>query len=457
MRSLLVAMTFLLTTFAHAGAIQLQFVRGSDKGPLTVRITKRESSSPLATKTISPNESSVTFDGLAAGAYLLVVEGDEPLKRMQIAAIAAANGTRRVRVEIPRGMVFGRFTMGGRPLANARVSLSHANEGWSAKLTTKANGTYASALWRRGEYDVAVDEMPVGALMIPEGPAPNVDFDVPDRRVAGRVTTANGAPAANVLVALESSGPSLRRVLRQRSDANGKFSYFGVPAGQQVLRVIGAEGYLRPDPISFDLGAADTNRDVAVVLKNGAHRTVRVVDHRGDARADAAILCVTGNDIRSAATTNADGAARIDTPPAEESVLYVIPREGSLAMERVDHGDETIRIRVPSAGASIDLVAKTTDGAVLHEVAFLMRFNGEIVPPEVVRQMQIVQGARLLTDDKGLARLPDVPPGYYEFWPFRTDDEVTAILDTAGAFDPPIRLNARIGENRVTVQFERRP
>jgi hypothetical protein len=99
-------------------------------------------------------------------------------------------------------------------------------------------------------------------------------------------------------------------------------------------------------------------------------------------------------------------------------------------------------------------VTRTVEGTAVPEVAFMMRFNGEVVPAEVVREMQAHQGVRLTTDDAGLARLPNVPPGFYEFWPFRTEDEVAAILDTA--FAPPVGFNARVGENRVTVRFAKR-
>jgi hypothetical protein len=87
----------------------------------------------------------------------------------------------------------------------------------------------------------------------------------------------------------------------------------------------------------------------------------------------------------------------------------------------------------------------------MPEVAFVMRYNGEVVPQAVVRELGV-----LYTDGDGLARLPRVPPGFYEFWPYRTEHEMASILETADAVDPPIRLYAKVGENRVTVRFERR-
>lgn len=452
----------------RGGSLRVQIARGKEKGALTVRIAKRAQNSALTrlrgVKTLRLAESSVVFDDLDAGTHLVLIEGDEPLKRLRTLGVVDAGTTRPVRVEIPHSYVYGRFTIGGRPLANAGVMLTHTTEAWTAKLRTKADGSYAGVMWRRGEFDVAVsidgaDAMTVGTLVIPEG-ATNVDFDMPDRSVTARVVTANGAPVPNVLVALESAGPP-RRVIRKATDSSGVVSYIGVPAGRQALRVVAAEGWLRPDALELEMSADETHYDARIKLLNGDRRTVDVVDHHDVPREGATILCLANGEIRSSATTNDRGRAEIDTPPAGDATLYVIPREGSLAVRRVasamDDERDTIRVRVPPAGAAIDLVAKSTDGAALAEVAFLMRFNGEIVPAEVVREMQLHQGARLMTDDDGRARLPNVPPGLYEFWPFRTDDEATAILETAGVLDPPIRLDARSGENRVTVHFERRP
>ena len=457
MRAILCAAAVLFSISIDAAVIRVQLVRGAEKGPLTVRISRRGpdgAAHPAGERTLKPGESSVAFDKLDAGTHLILVEGDEPLKRLQALAVAEPRVARDVRIEIPKGFVFGRFTMGGRPLAKGDVLLTHSGEGWTSRFTTKADGTFAGVLWRRGEFDVAVsvdgsDPTSAGALVIPEGPAPNVDFDMPDARVTGRVLTAAGTPAANVLVTLESEGPP-RRVVRRRTDASGAFTYVAVPAGAQVVRVIAADGYLRPAPLRFDLDGA--HRDVAIALGTGVRRVVEVIDTRGDPIAGAKVLCVTNREIRTSATTGAKGVAELDTPPGGESLLYVIPREGSFLVQRIEA--DAVRVRVPAAGAAIDLLAKTVEGTAVPEVAFMMRFNGEVVPVDVVREMQAHQGARLTTDNAGLARLPNVPPGFYEFWPFRTSTEADAILETA--FEPPIGFNARVGENRVTVRLEKR-
>ncbi|HUR81151.1 MAG TPA: carboxypeptidase-like regulatory domain-containing protein [Thermoanaerobaculia bacterium] len=458
MRTFVCAAVLLLTSQLHAATLRVSFARNGDKGPLTVRLLTRDAAQRLLGKrTIPAAESAATFEDIEPGKYALLVEGDEPLKRLRTIAVATEGATSVTQIELPRGYVFGRFTRGGKPLPNTNVTLRHSDERWVTSLTTKDDGSYASVTWRRGELEVSVsvdgaEPAFAGFLVIPDGPSPTIDFAVPDSRVTGRVVTVEGWPAADAQVTLESAGPP-RRVIRRSTDANGAFSYAVVPAGAQTLRVIAADRLLRPAPMKFELGAG-ASRDVVLRLANGVRRSVEVADSRGVPIASAALLCVAGGEIRAITTTDDKGTATIDTPRDGEVLLYVIPREGSFARVQLQSDAQRVRVRVPTAGAAIDLVAKTVEGAAVPEVAFMMRFNGEVFPDEVVREMQSWQGLRLMTDDDGLARLPNVPPGFYEFWPYRGNDEVVAILESG--IDPQIGFNARVGENRVTVRFQKK-
>jgi len=441
------AIVLLIVAAAHArGAkLRIEFERGAEKGPLTVRVAHHP-----AVKTLKPGESAVLFDDLPPGSRELLVEGDAPLKVMSVMTFLDAKQATRLRVAIPSGFVYGRFTLGGHALANREIVLDSAAESWRTRLTTAADGSYQSVVWRRGDYNVVLDGQSVGTLAIPEGLAPHVDVDIPDRHISGRVTTASGAPASDVVLALETNG--MRHTMRRiTTDADGGFTYIGVQAGKQTLRVSAAEGLLRPKPIEFQLGTADEQREVNVVLDDGVRRIVDVVDQHDAPGADVKVLCVAGGEIRSSVTTTAKGEAAIDVPRGGGCTLYVLPREGALAIRRSASDPGRIRIALPSASAAIDLVARRTDGTALPEVSFVMRYNGEIVPLAVVREIGV-----LYTDGDGVARLPRVPPGFYEFWPYRSDDEMAAIVETAGVGDAPIGLNAKVGENRIEVRFAKR-
>jgi hypothetical protein len=117
--------------------------------------------------------------------------------------------------------------------------------------------------------------------------------------------------------------------------------------------------------------------------------------------------------------------------------------------------NDVIRIVVPAGSASLEISTRTTDDAPLPDVGFLMRYNGELIPPSVAREMHRYQGIQLGTDANGTAVLHPIPPGTYELWPYRTEEEAAAILEVATA--APINVNVITGPNKATVRFRKRP
>jgi hypothetical protein len=77
------------------------------------------------------------------------------------------------------------------------------------------------------------------------------------------------------------------------------------------------------------------------------------------------------------------------------------------------------------------------------------------VPPAVARRITIIQGLRLTTNADGEVVLHNIPPGWYQFWPYRGDEEAQAIL-AASPLEAPISLNVKVGENAVAVDFQKR-
>jgi hypothetical protein len=133
----------------------------------------------------------------------------------------------------------------------------------------------------------------------------------------------------------------------------------------------------------------------------------------------------------------------------------VVPNEGSLAIRRLRTADEDVlRVSVPSGSASLEIVMLTTEGAALPDVGLLMRYNGELIPPEVGREIERYLGVALHTDANGTTTLPHIPPGVYEFWPYRSEGEAASIV--AAALAAPINVNVVTGPNKATVRFRRR-
>jgi hypothetical protein len=149
--------------------------------------------------------------------------------------------------------------------------------------------------------------------------------------------------------------------------------------------------------------------------------------------------------------------ARPPPPRRRPARCTCLPNEGSLAIARLapeaDPAERT-RIVVPAGSSSLEIATLTTEGAAVPSVSLLLRYNGELIPPAVVREMHRYQGLPTATDSDGLATFDHIPPGVYELWPYRTEEEAGEIMSAALA--APINVNVATGPNKATVKFRRR-
>ena len=113
------------------------------------------------------------------------------------------------------------------------------------------------------------------------------------------------------------------------------------------------------------------------------------------------------------------------------------------------------RVDLPRPSSSLRIVTRSTDGAPLPDVELLMSFNGTVVPPVVAQRIGVVQGLQLVTNADGEVVLHNIPAGWYQFWPYRGEEEAAAIL-AADSIEAPIALNVKTGENTVAVDFQAR-
>ncbi len=85
-----------------------------------------------------------------------------------------------------------------------------------------------------------------------------------------------------------------------------------------------------------------------------------------------------------------------------------------------------------------------------------MRYNGEVLPPDVLREIQSYRGLSFETDERGTAHVQHLPAGTYEFWPYRSEGEADSLLASVSGIAAPIVVNAGTGENKVTVRFRKK-
>jgi hypothetical protein len=95
---------------------------------------------------------------------------------------------------------------------------------------------------------------------------------------------------------------------------------------------------------------------------------------------------------------------------------------------------------------------KAESGETFSDIWLLMRIDGTVVPPAVSQQL-FTRGLRLKTNAEGSISLARIPPGIYDFWPYRSEAEGQMLYDAAWVIAAPISLDVVSGENSAIVRL----
>jgi hypothetical protein len=460
------AFVLLLDRTASAATLQVEVSRQGFTGPIQVAVAPRLDGKPpqwSATKTLAAGKSAVSFDGLTAGLYVVLASGPQPLQRLSAKANVGTQGS-TLRLVIPRSTTVLRATLAGQPLPRAEIALTHDELRWRTDLYTGEDGRFAGELWEPGLYTASVRRDPTSAphnIDVSISPTP-LTIDVPDRHVAGRVL-AGGKTLAGAAVLLRSENSQSTLTIRTLSGPDGRFEFFGVREGALTLTAR-APSYLDSDAATFELRGSPGQHSIDVELTRGQPRAVRVVDTHDFPIAGATLITSCNGNAKSRAVTNAQGGADVALAAGAPCAIYVLPKEGSIAVEAIaaepiaaepTTGSGPLLIRVPEGSSSLRLTLKSEAGEPFSDMILLMRINGVVVPPAIARQLGS-RGFLLVTNEEGSLYLDHIPPGTYDFWPYRTTIEGQMLYETATEFDAPISLTVRTGENKATVRFQAR-
>jgi hypothetical protein len=450
-----VALFFALN--ASASTLKVEVNRNGFAGPVDVAIATRVEGAPpewSATRTLASGKSTIELSGLQAGLYIVMLRGPQPLQRLSATANLGAEGS-TIQFVIPRSTTTLRVTLAGRPLARAAVSLTHDALRWTTELAMGEDGRFEGELWEPGVYTARVQRDRAAAPHIADvtlSPRP-LTIDVPDRGITGRVIDDDGNPIAGAEVTLRSESGHSTLTVRTQSAPDGRYEFFGVREGTHTVSAR-APSYLISDPVELELRGGPTHHQADLKLTRGMQRAVRVVDGRGAGLGNATILTACEGHVKSTSVTDEEGWAHVALPDSGSCVLYAFPREGSIGMARLT-GTGNLVIRVPAGSSSLRLTLKSEGGEVFSGLPLLMRVDGVVIPPAIARQLAN-RGFPLVTDEDGSISLVHIPPGTYEFWPYRTEAEGQMIYEVAAEIAAPIAVNVVTGENNATVRFKAR-
>ena len=450
-------LVLLLSLSASAADLRIAVDRNGFTGPLELALAPRVDGAPpewSASKTIAAAESAATFTGLPEGLYLVLARGPQPLQRLSANANVGSGGG-AVRLTLPKGTMSLRVMLAGRPVSRAEVLLIEEESLWETRLEAGDDGRFAGALWQPGAYTASVRRDRAAAPYVADVAlsAEPLTIDVPDRLVTGRVVGEDGRPIAGAKVLLRTQGDDRTQTAGTSSGPDGRFEFFGVREGAQTLRAK-APSWLDSDAANFELLGAPARHSLDLKLARGTQRTVRVVDEAGDPAGGAMLFAACEGHIKSTALTDEQGRAEVALPDARGCSIYALPKEGSLAVMEVA-GKGPLVVRVREAASSLKLALKSESGQAFSDIWLLMRLDGAIVPPAVAQQL-FTRGLRLMTNAEGSISLAQIPPGTYDFWPYRSEAEGQMLYDTGWMMAAPISLDVVSGENTATVRLKAR-
>lgn len=450
---------------SDGGAIRATIQREKIRGPVTAELMLPEfGSAPVATKTLAPDATSVTFSPVAPHDYSLVLRGDKPLQELATDVTVHENVIATPEITITPHLVRGHVFIGDENLSNATVRLRHHLGGWEQTIQTDANGTFEQELWQPGVFvtTISADRVRPQVMRIEtiDG-AGDIDWAIhlPRRSVHVIVTdAADDSPVQNAEVGLSTtdSASGATTNIRAVSGPDGRAEFDTVEAGRQVVHVR-ADDYVAASDVAFTFAESDTDRDVRVRLRRGVQRTVRVVDAGGQPIPNAAVAEFASGAIVSISNTDTAGVLTLTVPAGESRTLYVAPSHGSFAIARLepvrsDTAGEPFTVTVPAGAAGLELMTKSTSGDAVPHVVFVVRFNGDILPLEFLQVLNRVQGFEPLSDAAGRAHWSRMPVGIYELWPAGSAAEVRAILGGAGT-RAPVQLALQPGESSAVLTF----
>lgn len=362
----------------------------------------------------------IEFEGLAPGRYDLLLAGPEPLQRKLIRA-EVPEGVVELTLSLDAFKLTGEVRHGSDPLPGATVSIEE--KAWRAELKADQSGRFEAELWSPGSYAVFVRsprfDYPYGVMRRTSPSDAHWRLEVPRRTISGSVIDAEtGRPPAQVSVSIASESEETRwsRNLAVRED--GKYRVDGVAVGAYRLRAT-APGYLPSETVEVLVSKSDGDRALDIHIERGRDVTIVAVDPRGARIAEALILEIVNADALQPARvtqTRADGTATVSVPARRPLFVGVLPRSGSFALARLDarNAQNDVTIPVGDPVANLALSTRLEDGAPLPRVSYVLRYEGMLVPPALLRAFASRHAIPLETNREGSASVRLLPSGRYD-------------------------------------------
>lgn len=418
---------------------------------------RRYDHSKLKSHELTAREQEVEFD-VAQGKYLVVIEGDEPFERLETPIeIKDEDVSRTITVEPFR--VVGSVLFGEDPLQEGTMEVIAPEHSWRVTLPVQ-NGAFHATMWQRGTLAAFVSSKPLGISELVQSPAlgddpSRWDVRIAKRMIVGRVfdaETKEPVSRAELSLTAEMEGGA-KFYTSVKIDPDGSYRILAARPGTYSIRVSSAEHV--PHMTDLRITAEERTRTHDVALERGVMQPLEIVTPAGAPIANAHLLeGVQPDRVNPQFMYQADAAGRfaLRGRPGETRLLYVVPRDGSFAVVRVQiprSSDAARPVQVVVAPGVGSLRVRSVDAdEKLAPRGLLFRYNGEFVPGAIAR---FALGEMPGTGPTGEAVLSRLPAGAYELWALGGPADEEAIIASGGTLRTPVRVGLSAGEQSVTL------
>lgn len=406
-----------------------------DRDPLVVTLQRKTKSkyeyTPVGTKEVAGDDRKLVFGDLDKGDYCVIVEGKAPLERLTTQVeLDDTDVEKDIKIEPYR--VDGTATIGDDPIdGDLVISMSRFSLNLNMRIE---NGRFTATLWQHGTLTGLVRAKDLGTYEVVTSPDlgadPSVwDIRFPKRLISGRVYDEQTKQAIDgaKMDLLRSSGDA-RWYGAIHIQEDGSFSILAVKNGTYELNVTAPDHMAMKQTVEIHEGDdASVERDFP--LPAGQLAVLEAVWASGAPVANAVVLdgvAADGYQAERQYTLDAAGKLSLRLQRDETRTLYIVPREGSLAVAHLaaqDGGDSTpMRVVVPNPAGSLHIDISTADGKPASEAAVGMRFNGEFIPAPVLYEIGFRVNLQAVSD----RLLLQLPAGAYELWPVHKQSWATS-------------------------------
>jgi hypothetical protein len=397
------------------------------------------------------------FANVEPGDYVVMAVGNEEWEKLGEPVSVTAADESRLPVTIVPFQLRVQTRSHGEPLPNAQVALRNRDMFWQGRIRTDGAGTATVTLWQDGRFNATVETSGSTPYLerrtIERNEGTEWVIDIPALEVTGVVvdgTTGQPVPNAGVALNMESSA-GYQLAVHTEAGADGTFRFAPVPYGEHTLKAA-ARGYPVTE-MTYTFREPEARHNVMVKLEPAPPIRLTVTDARANPIAAARAFQFTGLTPRGLGVTDSAGNVDVLVPPGEMRDVFVVPRDGSLAFIRLAASAKNTTVAVPDGVSRLVLRAVAEGGKPIPNVAVVIRYNGIVIPYEVMVALTTRQGAQVASNAQGQIVLDHMPAAVYEFWPVGSTAELREVAAGVGP-SAPVRIAAAPGENVAVMTFE---